>query len=208
MIRGYIYAPVEVAEVVVHHPLLVVEGLAFFLLIGTDILRAHGAVLTLDESAPVRLRVRECAVCREERIASSAKPFSVTRAASLPPVLRVTPPPPLQAPPRKAHAHPHPMPHSAPPPPFSTAHPPAAQSYAQTPHPLYKIRARHNARRNARTSASQPLIPAAQSSLAPHVPLLVSPRASASSSPSHARPSFARPFLLTSAVRRPLPPYS
>ena len=75
MIRGYVDAPVEVAEVVMNHPVLVVEGLAFPLIIGTDILRAHGALLTLDESAPVRLRVRECAVCREERIASSAKPF-------------------------------------------------------------------------------------------------------------------------------------
>ncbi len=66
-IRGYVDAPVEIAGVEVHHPLLlVVEGLAFPLLIGTDILREHGAVLTLDESAPVRLRIRECAVCREQ----------------------------------------------------------------------------------------------------------------------------------------------
>ena len=40
------------------HPLLVVDGLTFPLIIGTDILRAHRAVLTLDKSAPVRLRVR------------------------------------------------------------------------------------------------------------------------------------------------------
>ena len=36
-IRGYVDAPVEVAGVAVHHPVLVVEGLAFPL-----ILRAHG----------------------------------------------------------------------------------------------------------------------------------------------------------------------
>ena len=59
--------PVEVAGVAVHHPLLVVEGLAFPLLIGTDILCAHRAVLTLDETAPVRLRDRECPICREQR---------------------------------------------------------------------------------------------------------------------------------------------
>ena len=66
-IRGYVDVPVKVAGVSVHHPLLVVEGLAFPLLIGTDILRAHSAVLTLDESAPVRLRIRECAVCHDQR---------------------------------------------------------------------------------------------------------------------------------------------
>ena len=58
-IRGYVDAPIEIAGVAVHHLLLVVEGLAFSLLIGTDIMRAHGAVLTLDESAPVRLHIRE-----------------------------------------------------------------------------------------------------------------------------------------------------
>ena len=80
-IRGNVDAFVEVAGVAVHHPVLMVEGLAFPLIIGTDILRAHGAVLTLDESAPVRLRVRECAFCSEQRIASSATPFSASRAA-------------------------------------------------------------------------------------------------------------------------------
>ena len=57
-IRGYIDAPVEVAGVTVHNQLLVVEGLAFPLLIGTDILHADGAVLTLEETAPVRWRNR------------------------------------------------------------------------------------------------------------------------------------------------------
>ena len=73
-IHGYVDAPVEIAGVTVHHPLLVVEGLAFVLLSGTDILRAHGAVLTLDETAPVRLRNRECTICREQRIDSLAAP--------------------------------------------------------------------------------------------------------------------------------------
>ena len=80
--------PVEVAGVAGRHPLLVVEGLAILLIIGTDILRAHRAVLTLDELAPVRLRVRVCAVCGEKRTASPADPSSSTRAARLPTVLR------------------------------------------------------------------------------------------------------------------------
>ena len=71
-IRGNVDAPVDVAGVTVHHPLLVVEGLAFSLLIGTDILRATGAVLTLDETAPVRLRNPECSICREQRTDSPA----------------------------------------------------------------------------------------------------------------------------------------
>ena len=48
-IRGYVDPPVELAGTTVHHPLLVVEGLAFPLLNGTDVLRPHGALLTLDE---------------------------------------------------------------------------------------------------------------------------------------------------------------
>ena len=71
-IRGYVDASVKVAGVTVHHPLLVVEGFAFPLLIGTDILRAHNAVLTFDENAPVRLQNRECPICREQRTDSPA----------------------------------------------------------------------------------------------------------------------------------------
>ena len=73
-IRGYIDAPVNIAGVTVHHPLLVVEDLALTVLIGTDILHAHAAVLTLDETAPVRLRNRECSICREQRTDSPAAP--------------------------------------------------------------------------------------------------------------------------------------
>ena len=63
VIRNYIDVPVQVAGVAVLYPLLVVEGLAFFLIIGTSILSVHRAVLMLDELAPVRLQVRVCAVC-------------------------------------------------------------------------------------------------------------------------------------------------
>ena len=75
-ICGYVDAPVEVGGITVYYPLLVVEGLAFPFLIGTDILRAHGAILTLDESAPVRLRIRKCVVCHEQLTESfSDSPF-------------------------------------------------------------------------------------------------------------------------------------
>ena len=70
------------------NPLLVIKGLAFPIIIGTDILRAYRAVLILDESAPVRLRVRVCPVCGEQRISSPAKPSVFTHPAPLPTVLR------------------------------------------------------------------------------------------------------------------------
>ena len=63
MICNYINVPVKVAGVAVCHSLLVVKGLAFPLIIKTDNLTAHRAVLTLNELAFVRLRVRVCAVC-------------------------------------------------------------------------------------------------------------------------------------------------
>ena len=44
-----------------------VEGFAVFLLLSTDILWLYGAMLTLDESAPLRLRSRVCDICREQR---------------------------------------------------------------------------------------------------------------------------------------------
>ena len=66
-IRGYVDAPIEIDGTAVRHPLLVVEGLACPLLLGTNILRFHGAMLTLHESASLRLRTRVCDICREQR---------------------------------------------------------------------------------------------------------------------------------------------
>ena len=74
--RGYVDAPIEIDGMAVRHSLLVVEGLAFPLLLGTDILWPHGAILTLDESAPLRLRTRVCDICREQRTELLAEPPS------------------------------------------------------------------------------------------------------------------------------------
>ena len=63
-IRGNVDASVDVVGVTVHHSLLVVEGLTFSLIIVTDILPAHCAVRTFNETAPVRLQNRECYICR------------------------------------------------------------------------------------------------------------------------------------------------
>ena len=59
-VRGNVDAPIKIDGTAVRHPLLVVEVLAFPLLLGTDILRPHSAMLTLDESAPLRLRTCLC----------------------------------------------------------------------------------------------------------------------------------------------------
>ena len=59
IIREYVYTRVDIAGVTVHYPLLVIKGLAFSLFIGIDVHRAFGAMLTLVESAMLRLRKRE-----------------------------------------------------------------------------------------------------------------------------------------------------
>ena len=71
-IRGYVDAAVKFANTAVCYPLLV-EGLAFSLVIGTDILRPHGAMLTLDECVSLQLRTRVCDMCREQRTDPPAK---------------------------------------------------------------------------------------------------------------------------------------
>ena len=156
VIRGYVDVPVKIAGVAVRHPLLVEENLAFPLIINTDILRAHRAVLTLDESAPVRLQIREYAVCREQRTASPAEPLACARAAPQRPILRAAPPPLFKAPPRQAQSHPNPASHAALFPP-----PVPAQPAATSSHSFIDNKARRKARHNPRSSASQPLVSAA-----------------------------------------------
>ena len=80
-ICGYVDAPIEIHGTAVRHSLLVVEGLAFPFLLCTEILRPHGAMLTLDESAPLRLRTRVCDICREQRTHQLAEPPSASLTA-------------------------------------------------------------------------------------------------------------------------------
>lgn len=68
--------PVELYNTGVHHPLLVVEGLAFLLLIGIDILRPHGAMFALDKTALVRRCKRVCDVCNKLRTKPPAETCS------------------------------------------------------------------------------------------------------------------------------------
>ena len=54
-------------RVEVAHPLLVVTDLSFPILVGTDILRAHSATMSLGDVVPFRLNARVCDVCLEQR---------------------------------------------------------------------------------------------------------------------------------------------
>ena len=66
-VKGYIDVPHQIAGVEVAHPLLVVSGLAFQILIGMDVLRTHSAAMLLDESVPFQLNTRICDICLERR---------------------------------------------------------------------------------------------------------------------------------------------
>lgn len=56
-IRVYVHTPIKIANTDVHHPLLLIEKLAYFLSINTNILRLHDAVFALNETVPIQLRV-------------------------------------------------------------------------------------------------------------------------------------------------------
>ena len=66
-VRGYIDVPVVIAGKRVKHPLIVVEELAYSLLIGIYILGPHEAQLRVGASSSIRLSVKLCTVCDEMR---------------------------------------------------------------------------------------------------------------------------------------------
>jgi len=70
-VKGYIDIPFAIAETVVKHPLLVVEGLSFSLLVGMDVLRPHDASFRVGKSRKLELSGRPCNVCREPRVQST-----------------------------------------------------------------------------------------------------------------------------------------
>ena len=76
-IREYVDVPVLLDGIAVRHPLLVVEGLAFSLLIGTDIIKPHDVMLLPNKPIPLRLRTPVCDVCQEQRTNVSGESSSV-----------------------------------------------------------------------------------------------------------------------------------
>ena len=91
-VRGYVDVPLEVAGVEVRHPLIVVESLAFPLLVGMDILRAHAATFSLGVPDSVHFQSRYCDVCLEPRdpehpsFASSLAVACTTEAVTIKPM--------------------------------------------------------------------------------------------------------------------------
>ena len=67
VIRGYVDELVMINGIAVRHPILVVEGLAFSLLLGPDILNLHNVMLLPNESDPLKLGTSVCDVCLERR---------------------------------------------------------------------------------------------------------------------------------------------
>ena len=65
-VPGYIDVPLTLAGVKIAHPLFVVEGLAFSLLVGMDVLRPHVAQIRLFETSPVKFNARVCDICLEQ----------------------------------------------------------------------------------------------------------------------------------------------
>ena len=82
-VRGYIDAPLVIAGAHIQHPIIVVEELAFPLLIGMDILGPHDAQLGVGASKSFRLDIERCRVCDEER-------SPATRLRSIPAVAAVS----------------------------------------------------------------------------------------------------------------------
>ena len=66
-VKGYIDVPLQIAEIVVAHPLLFVSNLSFSLLIGINVLQPHAAKMSLVSAAPLKVRARVCDVCLEQR---------------------------------------------------------------------------------------------------------------------------------------------
>ena len=65
--RGYIDAPLIIARTQVRHPVIVVEDFSFPILLGINILGPHDAQLGVGSSSSIRLDVKRCRVCDEER---------------------------------------------------------------------------------------------------------------------------------------------
>ena len=66
-VRGFLDVPLEIAGVVLHHPLIVVKDLAFPLLVGINILRAHAGTVRIGVPDSLKLKVKHCEVCLEHR---------------------------------------------------------------------------------------------------------------------------------------------
>ena len=72
-IRNYYDLLLKVDGAVVHHPLIVVNNLAFSLFININILRQLNTLLAFCENGPLQIRNQICKVCCEQRTNLSPK---------------------------------------------------------------------------------------------------------------------------------------
>ena len=74
---------VDIAGVEVRHPLIVVDELAYPILIGMDVLRPHEAITMTGASDVVRLQLDSCPVCIKERTSVTTQREVVGAVASI-----------------------------------------------------------------------------------------------------------------------------
>ena len=82
-VLGYIDAAVVVTDVEIRHPLVVVNKLAFPLLLASDILKTHCAIIKLGNPDIVRFQVDRCPVCVEAHVPIALKRDAVSAVASV-----------------------------------------------------------------------------------------------------------------------------
>ena len=74
---------VDIAAVEVRHPLIIVEELAYPILIGMNVLRPHEAITVTGASEIVRLHLESCLVCIEEHTSVKTQQEVVGAVASI-----------------------------------------------------------------------------------------------------------------------------
>ena len=79
---GYVYVAVVIFDFEVRHLLIMVDELAYPLLIGTDVLRPDRAIFELGTPDVVRLKLGRCSVCIEERLPDATPRVIVGAVAS------------------------------------------------------------------------------------------------------------------------------
>ena len=79
IVLGYVDVAVVISDVEVRNPLIVVNKLAYPLLIGTDVVRPHSAIFELGTPDVVRLKLDRCSVCIKKRL-PDATPHVIVKA--------------------------------------------------------------------------------------------------------------------------------
>ena len=82
-VLGYVDVSVVISDVEVRHLLILVDELAYPLLIGTDVLRPHRSIFELSAFDVVQLMLDRCPVCVDERLPNATPSVVVKAVASI-----------------------------------------------------------------------------------------------------------------------------